>query len=85
MTHYTSMTLEEIIAANKKSAEEEAASKALHAHDFCSADRGCKECRDWYQAQQPPREHYNFIGDADTRDSTLDSIERENVEASRTN
>jgi hypothetical protein len=76
------MTIEEIIAANKKSAEEEAANKALHRHDYCSADYGCKACRDWYQAQRPPRPHYTFVGiEHERRYEALAEVERDNVHA----
>jgi hypothetical protein len=59
----------------------------------CRRD-GCPENYDWAKEVQlqdmgadrmmkPPRKHHTFIGEADTREETLQSIERENVEASR--
>src|SRR3954447_19538058 len=77
----TSMTIEEIIALNKKSAERDEAYNALHAHDYCDEVHACKPCRDWRMAQQPPRRHYTFIGEQERQYEALTEIDRDNVRA----
>lgn len=80
------MTNDQISEMNRRSAEAEERSKALHAHDYCSqaSGRGCKSCRESWGKSERRRSYGNpfFYGQTNSGE-ILSAIEAENISQAR--